>query len=64
MESKTVTSKVPIMVNRMIIAMVETIGPTEFSAKADKQIERVATVNSDKKATQNPKPKRQRMSAS
>ena len=63
-ESKTVTSKLPIMVNTMIIAIVATIGPIEFSAKADKQIESVATVKSAKNATQKPSPKRQRISAS
>ena len=47
-----------------MIAIVETIGPTEFYAKADKQMDNVATVKRDRKATQNPKPKRQRMSAS
>ena len=35
----------------MIIPMVETIGPIEFSAKADKQIESDETVNSAKYAT-------------
>jgi hypothetical protein len=64
MLSNTVTSKVPMIVNKMIIAMVATIGPTEFSAKADKQIDNVATVKRDKNATQKPNPKRHKISAS
>ncbi len=52
------------IVNKMIIDIVETIGPIEFSAKADKVIERVETVNRDKKATQNPSPYRHKISAS
>lgn len=47
-ESKTVTSKDPIIVNRIIIPIVETIGPIEFSAKADRQIEREDTVSKAK----------------
>ena len=47
-ESKTVTSKEPIMVKRIMIPMVVTIGPIEFSAKADRQIEREDTVNKAK----------------
>jgi hypothetical protein len=50
-ESKTVTSKEPIMVKRIMIPIVETIGPIEFSAKADRQIEREDTVNRAKYAT-------------
>ena len=36
------------MVKMMMIAIVATIGPMEFSAKADKQIESVATVSKDR----------------
>jgi len=50
-ESKTVTSKEPIMVKRIMIPMVVTIGPIEFSAKADRQIEREDTVSKAKYAT-------------
>lgn len=50
-ESKTVTSNEPIMVKRIMIPMVETIGPIEFSAKADRQIEREDTVSKAKYAT-------------
>lgn len=62
--SKTVTSKLPMIVNKIITDIVATIGPMEFSVNADKQIESEETVSKDKKATQKPKPKRQRMSAS
>ena len=48
MLSKTDTSKEPIIVKRMIIAIVETIGPMEFSANADKQIDKVEIVKSAK----------------
>ena len=43
-ESKTETSKDPMMVNKMIIAMVLTIGPIEFSAKAERQMDKVEMV--------------------
>lgn len=48
MESKTETSKVPIIVKRMMMDMVLTIGPMEFSAKADKQIDKVEIVSKAK----------------
>lgn len=64
MLSNTVTSKLPMMVNNIIIAIVETIGPMEFSANADNAMESVETVKSDKNATQNPSPKRHKTSAS
>ena len=48
MESKTETSKVPIIVKRMIIAIVLTIGPIEFSANADKQMDKVEIVSKAK----------------
>jgi hypothetical protein len=48
----------------MITDIVATIGPIEFSAKAEKQIERDETVSKDKNATQNPAPNRQSTSAS
>ena len=47
-ESKTETSKDPIMVNKIMIAMVLTMGPIEFSAKADRQIDKVEMVNKAK----------------
>ncbi len=47
-----------------MIAIVATIGPMEFSEKAERQSESVATVNKAKNATQNPKPKRHKISAS
>ena len=53
---KTETSIDPIIVNKIITAIVETIGPIEFSAKAEKQIETEETVKSDKKATIKLKP--------
>ena len=43
-ESKTGTSNVPIMVNKMIIPIVETIGPIEFSEKQDKVKASVAII--------------------
>ncbi len=46
--SNTLTSKEPIMVKRIITAIVETIGPIELSAKAEKAIESVAMVMSAK----------------
>ena len=51
--SKTGTSKVPIIVNNKMIAIVETIGPLELSEKQDRQMERLLMVNKAKKATQN-----------
>ena len=47
-ESNTETSKVPMMVKRMIIDIVLTIGPIEFSANADKQMDKVEIVNNAK----------------
>ena len=44
-ESKTETSKDPMMVNKMIMAMVLTIGPIEFSAKAERQMDKVEIVS-------------------
>lgn len=44
-ESNTETSKVPMIVKRMIMDIVLTIGPIEFSANADKQIDKVEIVN-------------------
>ncbi len=52
------------MVNKMMMAIVETIGPIEFSANADNAMESVETVKSAKNATQNPSPKRHKISAS
>lgn len=46
--SNTETSIVPIMVNKIITAIVETIGPIEFSANAEKQIETDETVKSER----------------
>ena len=46
--SNTLTSNEPIMVKRIITAMVETIGPMELSAKAEKAMESVAMVMSAK----------------
>jgi len=46
--SKTVTSIVPIMVNNIMIAMVVTMGPMLFSAKADRQIDKVETVSKER----------------
>ena len=48
MESKTETSKVPIIVKRMMMDIVLTIGPMEFSANADKQMDKVEIVNKAK----------------
>jgi hypothetical protein len=48
MESKTETSSVPMMVNRIMIDMVLTIGPMEFSANADKQMDNVEIVSKAK----------------
>jgi hypothetical protein len=48
MLSKTETSKEPIIVKRIMMAIVETIGPIEFSANADKQIDKVEIVKSAK----------------
>ena len=42
----------PIIVNKIIIAIVETIGPIELSEKTDKQMDREEIVKSDKKETQ------------
>ena len=53
-ESKTWTSKVPIMVNNNIMDIVVTIGPIELSVKQDRQIDKELTVNSAKNATKNP----------
>ena len=64
MLSKTVTSSVPIMVKRMMIAIVATIGPMEFSANADRQIDKEETVNNARKATRNPAPNRHIISCS
>ncbi len=54
MGSKTGTSKVPMIVNNKIIAIVDTIGPMELSEKQDKQMDKELIVNKAKKATQNP----------
>jgi hypothetical protein len=51
MESNTETSKEPMMVKRMMIDIVVTIGPMEFSAKADRQMDKVEIVNKAKYAT-------------
>jgi hypothetical protein len=50
-ESNTETSNVPMMVNRMIMDIVLTIGPMEFSANADRQIDKVEIVSNAKYAT-------------
>ena len=42
--SNTLTSKVPIIVNKIITAMVDTIGPIELSEKQERVIEREALV--------------------
>ena len=39
------------IVNKIMIAIVETIGPIELSVKADRQIETEETVSKDKYAT-------------
>ena len=62
--SKTETSKDPIMVKRIITAIVETIGPIEFSANAEKQIDKEDTVSNDKKATIKLKPYLHKISCS
>jgi len=54
--SKTETSKDPIMVKRMIIAIVDTMGPMELSAKADKQMESVEIVSRERNATKKLRP--------
>ena len=51
MLSKTETSKEPIIVNKIIIDIVETIGPIEFSANAERQMDKVEIVNNAKYAT-------------
>jgi hypothetical protein len=53
MGSKTGTSNVPIIVNKRIMAIVETIGPMELSEKQDKHMDKLLMVSSAKKATQN-----------
>ena len=63
-ESKTETSKVPIMVKSIITAMVETMGPTLFFAKAENASESEATVHNAKNATTKANPKRQAKSDS
>jgi hypothetical protein len=50
-ESNTETSKVPIIVKRIMIDIVVTIGPMEFSANTDKQIDKVEIVSKAKYAT-------------
>lgn len=62
--AKTETSKVPIMVNKMITDMVETMGPTLFLAKAEKASDKVATVHKARKAMRSANPKRHAKSAS
>ena len=54
--SKTLTSSEPIMVKRIITAIVETIGPIELSAKAEKASESVEMVIKAKYATINANP--------
>ena len=58
------TSRLPIIVNKIITDIVATIGPIEFSVNADKQIDKDDTVNKAKNATQNPNPKRHKTSTS
>lgn len=59
MLSKTGTSSVPIMVNKIIIDMVVTIGPIELSEKQESIIDSVATVANAKNAITKPDIKRQ-----
>ena len=61
--SKTETSKVPIMVNKMITDMVETMGPTLFLANAENARDKVATVHKARNAMSSAKPKRHAKSA-
>ena len=48
------TSREPIIVNKIITAIVLTIGPIELSEKTEKQIDMVATAHNERYA--NPKP--------
>ena len=48
------TSREPIIVNKIMTAMVVTIGPMEFSEKTEKQIDMHAMEKSDRKAKQKP----------
>ena len=52
MLSKIDTSNVPMMVNKMMMDMVATIGPTELSEKQERAMDRVATVFKAKNATE------------
>lgn len=63
-ESKTETSKAPIIVNKMMTAMVETIGPTLFLAKDENAKDNEATVHKAKNAMTKAKPNLQARSAS
>lgn len=54
MLSNTDTSSVPIIVKKMITAIVLTIGPIEFSEKHDKVVAKVAMVIRAKYDTQKP----------
>ena len=59
MGSKTATSRVPIIVKKMIIAIVLTMGPMEFSEKHDRVVAKVAMVIRAKYDTPNPQKNRQ-----
>ena len=48
------TSIEPIIVNKIITAIVLTIGPIELSEKTEKQIDMVATANNERYAKPNP----------
>ena len=48
------TSREPIIVNKIITAIVLTIGPMELSEKTEKQIDMVATANNERYANPNP----------
>jgi hypothetical protein len=47
-ESNTLTSKVFIIVNRIMIDIVTTIGPIELSVKQDNAVDKVATVTKER----------------
>ena len=58
------TSREPIIVNKIMTAMVVTIGPMEFSEKTEKQIDMQAMEKSDRKAKQKPYAYRHEISSS
>jgi hypothetical protein len=52
--SKMLTSSVPMIVNKMMMDIVVTIGPIELSEKHDRQMESEETVSKAKNATEKP----------